>query len=140
VWDNGLEAAVCLVNRNDRLLTFAGAHLPLYVVHNGAVTMIKGHKVSIGYKRTDPHFTFTNQSVSLQEGMAFYLATDGFIDQAGGVRGFPFGGSRFTNLLQETSGQPFDRQQDILLQAFKTYKGDYEQRDDVTVVGFSISS
>ncbi len=136
--DDGLDAAICLVNPKARRLTFAGARLPLYVAHNGDIKVIKGDRQSIGYKRSNLDFIFTNHDLSLREGMGFYLATDGFRDQAGGKKGYSFGSRRFTKLLQKQSGQPFDRQQAALLQAFKTYQGHYEQRDDVTVVGFRV--
>ncbi len=137
--DDGLDAAICLVNPKSHRLTFAGARLPLYVVHNGDIKVIKGNRQSIGYKRSNLDFTFTTHDLSVREGVAFYLATDGFKDQTGGQKGFSFGSRRFAKLLQKHSGQPFDQQQAALLQAFNAYQGHYEQRDDVTVVGFRVS-
>ncbi len=68
--------------------------------------------------------------------MAFYLSTDGFVDQLGGERGFSFGRKRFENLLKDNYSKPFKTQGEMLVSAFNEYKGDNERQDDVTVVGF----
>jgi serine phosphatase RsbU (regulator of sigma subunit) len=136
--DDGLDAAICLVKPQEKRLIFAGAKLPLLYIHQGKVKEIKGNRHSIGYKRSDLHFTFTNHSVNIEEDMAFYLLTDGFTDQLGGERGRSFGKRRFKNLLRKHAGEPFETQRERLLQTFTEYKGNYERLDDVTVVGFAL--
>jgi len=137
--DDGLDAAVCLVNLKEQILNFAGAKLPLYISQNREITVVKGDKQSIGYKRSDIHFEFTDHIIKIEPEMRFYMATDGFADQAGGEKGFPFGSRRFVNLLQEHAEKPFETQKAVLLQIFDEYRGDYDHRDDVTVIGFGIS-
>ncbi|HHC24602.1 MAG TPA: response regulator [Desulfobacterales bacterium] len=139
--DDGLDATVCFVKQKERTLTFAGAKLPLFYVQNSEVTVIRGDKRSIGYKRSDPNFEFTNHTIPIEKGMSFYMATDGFWDQMKedetrrfGVR--IFGKKRFSKLLGKVSGLPFDEQQKRVLEAFYKYKGKNERQDDVTVVGF----
>jgi len=72
-------------------LIFAGARLPLFHVSDGEVNMIKGDRQSIGYKRSDLTFDFTNHTVSAEKGVSFYMSTDGFWDQLGGEKPFSFG-------------------------------------------------
>ena len=79
---------------------------------------------------------FTNHTVAIETGMVFYLATDGFVDQLGGSKNFPYGSKRFQNLLLENYQQPFEEQSQTLLTAFNKYKGGNERQDDLTVVGF----
>jgi serine phosphatase RsbU (regulator of sigma subunit) len=107
--------------------------------HQGEVKEIKGDRHSIGYKRSDLHFTFTNHPINIEEDMAFYLLTDGFTDQLGGERGRSFGKKRFKHLLRKHSGETFEIQCERLLQAFTEYKGGRERLDDVTVVGFTLN-
>jgi len=134
--DEGLDAAICLVKPHEQRLTFAGAKLPLYYIHNDKLTVIKGDKKSLGYKKSDLNFTFTNHTVNIEEGMSCYLSTDGFLDQLGGPKRFSFGNKRFKNLLLENCHYTFDKQSEQLLQVFNEYKGDNDRQDDVTVVGF----
>ena len=134
--DDGLDAAICLVKPHEKTLTFAGAKLPLYSINNEQLKVIKGDKQSLGYKKSDLSFTFTTHTVKIEQGMSCYLTTDGFIDQLGGPKRFPFGNKRFKNLLMENCHHTFDEQSERLLQAFNEYKGDNDRQDDVTVVGF----
>ncbi|MCP4112468.1 MAG: AAA family ATPase [Desulfobacteraceae bacterium] len=136
--DDGLEAAVCFVKPGDRILTFAGAGLPLYYVRNNEITVLKGDSQNIGYKRSDINFSFNNHIVILGKGMTFYMSTDGYKDQLGGIRRRRFGINRFEELLKKNSGESFDRQRDSLIQTLNEYKGEYSQTDDVAVAGFCI--
>ncbi len=136
--DDGLDAAICLVKPHEKRLIFAGAKLPLYYIDNDKLTVIKGDKQSLGYKKSDLNFTFTNHTIDVKEGLSCYLSTDGFLDQLGGPKRFPLGNKRFKKLLLETCHDTFDEQSEQLLQAFNEYKGDNERQDDVTVVGFGL--
>ncbi|MDM8551978.1 SpoIIE family protein phosphatase [Desulfobacterales bacterium HSG2] len=139
--DDGLDAAICFVRLKDTYFSdfdmiFAGAKLPLAYVHNDEVHVIKGDRKSIGYKRSDLDFTFTNHKIRVEKGMSFYIYSDGFIDQLGGEKGRRFGSKRFRELLRVTSREPFEKQEAILLQAFNEHRGENERQDDLTVVGF----
>jgi phosphate-selective porin/CheY-like chemotaxis protein len=134
--DDGLDATICFVKQHEQRLIFAGAKLPLYYIHNDKLTVIKGDKQSLGYKKSDLNFTFTNHTVNLEEGMSFYLSTDGFLDQLGGPKRFRFANKRFKNMLLENHHYTFEEQSERFLQAFNEYKGDNDRQDDVTVVGF----
>jgi serine phosphatase RsbU (regulator of sigma subunit) len=137
--DDGLDAAVCLVEPKARRLIFAGARLPLWYISQDDVKEIKGDRHSIGYKRSDLHFHFTNHPLTFEHGMRCYLSTDGFIDQIGGKRHKSFGKTRFKNLLRQSGKESFEKQREQLLQAFTEYQGQHEQLDDVTVVGFAVT-
>jgi len=134
--DDGLDAAICLVKPHEKRLTFAGAKLPLYYIHNDKLTVIKGDKKSLGYKKSDLNFTFTNHTVNIEGGMSCYLSSDGFLEQRGGPKRLIFATKRFKKLLLENYHDNFDEQEKRLLQAFNEYKGDNDRQDDVTVVGF----
>ncbi len=135
-FDNGLDAAICWVNPSEKILTFAGAKLPLYYIHNEQMIIIPGDKQSLGYKRADLDFTFSTHTVKIEEGMSFYMSTDGLLDQPGGSEHFPFGTKRFRNVLMENHRYSFSEQSERLLKIFNEYRGESERLDDVTVVGF----
>ncbi len=144
--DDGLDAAICVVRLKESYLTsfdliFAGARMPLYYTLNNEITTIRGDKKSLGYKKSDLDFDFTNHTVTVEKGMRFYMATDGLQDQLGkdetsrfGAR--CFGKKRFKELLRKNSYLPFEEQQEAILRAFDEYKGENERQDDVTLVGF----
>lgn len=136
--DDGLDAAICLISPKEQILHFASARLPLFVVQNNHVRQLKGDRQSLGYKRSRLNFQFTEQTIKIAPDMAFYLVTDGFMDQLGGKMNRRFGSGRFKKLLSEYHQKPYDQQQALFLQAFQEYKGERETQDDVTVVGFRL--
>ena len=136
--NDGLDASVCYVNTIDKTLTYAGSNLPLTYLKNGDMTTIKGDRQSIGYKKSDLNFKFTNHQVDIQKGMTVYLYTDGIIDQLGGEKRFSFGKKQFNSLLLENSGLSLNEQKAEIIRAFEEYKGDNERQDDVTAFGFRI--
>ena len=140
--DDGLDATVCLISGlssgapDNAQLIFAGAKLPLLHIYDDEIIVVKGDRQSIGYKRSDLEFEFTNHIINIKEGMSFYLFSDGFADQLDEKDERRFGNRRFKNLLKEVMHLPFEKRREILLDAFHTYKGTNEMQDDVTVVGF----
>ncbi len=147
VSDDGMDAALCIINMKEKVLTFAGARLPLFYCRNGCLQVIKGDRQSIGYKqskRSDIAFDFTNHQIQIEKGMSFYMATDGFEDQLGGSEQSQFalsrfGSRRFISLLGEISNLNFETQEAGLIEAFEAHKGNNNRQDDVTVLGFGIS-
>ncbi|MCK5876683.1 MAG: response regulator, partial [Candidatus Marithrix sp.] len=136
--DDGLDAAVCLIDFKQQNLTFAGAKLALYYVKNDQIKTIKGDKESLGYKKAKVDFPFASHDIALKTGMSFYLSTDGFIDQIGGPKHFPLGNKRFKNILLQINQLDFSIQQKELFNQLDKYKGENEQLDDITIVGFVV--
>jgi serine phosphatase RsbU (regulator of sigma subunit) len=136
--DDGLDAAICFIRPGAGTLTFAGAKLSLFYVYENELTVIKGDRKSLGYKKSDLAFNFNNYKLSLKEGMSFYLTTDGFADQLGGTHRRRFGIRSFQELLTEHSSLPLEKQRGTLLEAFYGHKGENDRQDDVTVVGFRL--
>jgi len=116
-------------------LIFAGAKLSLFYVCNGEVTVIAGDRQSIGYKRSDLNFNFSDHKIRIEKGTVFYMASDGFIDQLG-ADNRRFGSRRFRELLKRIAHLPFEKQREILLEAYETHRGMKQRQDDVTVAGF----
>jgi len=136
--DDGLDIALCRVEPDRGRILFAGARLGLYLAANGMVTEIHGDRQSLGYRNSDPDFSYSLQEIALRPDMAVYLATDGLWGQAGGDKGLPFGKSRFKAVLATNHSRPFGEQRKALLAALAQYKGEQEQRDDITVLGFRL--
>lgn len=73
---------------------------------------------SIGYKRSELSFGYTNYQLEIQDGMRFYFSTDGFLDQRGGSKGLSLGQRRFSELLKAQHEYIFPEQYNNLWQAF----------------------
>ena len=133
--DDGLEAGVCFINPSKREMTYAGARFSLW--KSGAdVTEIKGDRQGLGYRRFPREAAFTDLRIPLDGADAFYLTTDGLIDQIGGSEGRSFGKRRFRELLEHNQGAPMQEQSVFLRQNFNEFQGKEKRRDDITVLGF----
>ena len=134
--DDGLEAGVCFVNPDRRKMTFAGARFSLWKSNEKGVIEIKGDRKGLGYRRYPRETTFTDITLSYKETDAFYMTTDGLIDQIGGPRGRSFGKYRFQQLLRKYQGHPMQIQAEAVREELAKYQGDQIRRDDLTVLGF----
>ena len=138
-FENGLDAGVCHWTWGESVLHFAGARIDLYYQDPATpITLIRGHRASLGYPHTNPDWTaFGLEVIEQRPGRNFYLTTDGPLDQAGGPKGHGFGRRRFQEVLQQGNGQSLPAQQAALEQALAAWQGEQPQRDDITVIGFA---
>ncbi|MBU0994400.1 MAG: SpoIIE family protein phosphatase [Proteobacteria bacterium] len=134
--DDGLDAAVCFVNTKQRTLSYAGSRLPLYYTKGNTLNIIKGDKMSIGYKKSSADFSFKRHDIPIEDGASFYLATDGYVDQLGGPNRRRLGSKVFKDLLVEFNQHSFEEQGKQLLEVFSAHKMENEQQDDITIIGF----
>jgi serine phosphatase RsbU (regulator of sigma subunit) len=135
--DDGLDIGICRIDNNKRLI-FAGAKLPLYINRGNQVSIIKGDNRSVGYRRSKSDLKFTNHSWDIQAGDIFYLTTDGYIDQNGGEKDYPFGRKKLLQAIVEQGTKNLPQQEQAFEKVLSDYMGNETQRDDVTMVGFSL--
>ncbi len=136
--DDGMDCALCHVDRRSGRLTYAGANMPLYVMDGDGVEVVKGDRCGLGYVRSSRDFEFTDRVFGIGKGMRFYLASDGLVDQAGGERGFPFGRTRFVEFIDRERTTPIAAQGTDLVEELLQYQGAQKRRDDITVIGFEL--
>ena len=134
--DDGLEAGICFINPKKQQMTFAGARFSLWRANQKGVIEIKGDREGLGYRRYPPSTNFSDYTFSFDGRDAFYLTTDGLIDQIGGPRGRSFGKRRFQELLRKLRETPMSEQEQLLRKAFEKHQGEQMRRDDLTVLGF----
>ena len=81
---------------------------------------------------------FTNHKIQLQKGDQLYLFSDGFADQFGGPKNKKFKYKPFKQLLVNNCQLSMAEQKAALEKTFTEWKGNYEQVDDITVLGIKI--
>ena len=136
--NDGMDAAVCKIDLEKQQLSFSGAGLALIHTIGNETCLIKGDRESLGYKRSNLDYQFKEHIIDIEPGKAFYLFTDGMVDQVGGDRGICFGKKRFQNILNQNLTRTFEEQKKTLVQEFNIYRNQHEVRDDVTVVGIGL--
>jgi ABC-type amino acid transport substrate-binding protein/serine phosphatase RsbU (regulator of sigma subunit) len=134
----GFDGAILYYNKKEKIIKFAGAETPLFYVEDGELKMIKGDRYSVGYKKCSMDYNYKEHIIDVKEGMQFYLTTDGYLDQNGGEKSFPFGKKRFKNIIKELHMETMPDQQEVFLNKLDSYQGDEETNDDVTLIGVKI--
>jgi len=137
-WDGG----IIYYNKRMQILKFAGAETPLfYIDENEEFQIIKGNRYSVGYKKCDMNYEYKETVINVKEGMKFYCTTDGYLDQNGGVKDFPFGKKRFTNIIKEHYKEPMSKLQTIFMTKMMDYEAmvsNNDRNDDMTLIAFEI--
>ncbi|NFV82280.1 SpoIIE family protein phosphatase [Magnetospirillum aberrantis SpK] len=136
VSNDGLDAGICVLDRDRGTITFAGANLPLLVAEDGAFHLLRGDRMSLGYLDSPEDYRFTAREMPFRKGNAFYLFTDGVTDQVGSEVRQLFGRKRLQQVLTEVADRPLNEQMDVLFQRLAQWRGDERRRDDMTFLAF----
>jgi len=131
---DGMDMALCNYDPERRVLEYAGANSPLYVVRGGEVLRFQPDKRPIGSFDLEGQ-EFTDHRILLEQGDMVYIFSDGYADQFGGPKGKKFLYKRFRDLLLEISRFPAESQSGMLEEAFRGWRGIHEQVDDILVIG-----
>lgn len=147
---DGMDITLCVWNKLDNTLEFAGANNPLWILRSvspleeggsrtGDVELIeyKADKMPIG-SYTETLRPFKSETIQLEKGDIMYLITDGFADQFGGPKGKKFKYRPLMDLLLQNSSAPMAEQKMILENAIEQWKEGYEQIDDVSLIGVRV--
>jgi serine phosphatase RsbU (regulator of sigma subunit) len=152
---DGMDMTIAIINKEKRLLQFAGANNPLFLIRNNKYITdtepgleptlegngfqlfeIKGDRQPIGLHWEETNFT--NHRINLTNHDTVYVFTDGFIDQFGGEHRKKYKVNRFKELLLFFQNESMGTQNQLLENEFDSWRGDIEQIDDVCVIGVRI--
>jgi len=134
---DGMDIALCVIDYDEMKMQYAGAHNPLYFIHDGELIQFRGDRMPIGYQLREKE-TFTNNLIDLHKGDVFYIFSDGYIDQFGGDNNNKYSSKAFKKLLTEIHKKPMSEQRILLEQHFELWRGNQSQIDDVLVIGGKI--
>jgi serine phosphatase RsbU (regulator of sigma subunit) len=131
---DGMDISLCSYDIKKNKLQYAGANLGAYVLRNGELTELKGNKQPIGIHVGEKQ-PFTTKEMVLEKNDYVYLTSDGYADQFGGGKGKKFKSSNFEKLLGMICSKTITEQYNEMDHVFNEWKGDFEQLDDVCVIG-----
>lgn len=154
---DGMDLALCVWEKNNNVLHFAGANNPLYLIRkrenvtshefrryidlpkeNNVLYEVPPNKMPIGsYEGNES--SFKSIRLQLHFGDTLIMPTDGYADQFGGERGKKFKSRPFKEFLLKLQDNPISEQTPLIEEHFNTWKGSHEQLDDVCIVGIRIS-
>jgi len=138
---DGMDISLARLNLVTKELMWAGANNPLWITsvvnqNEHKLIEVPAHKQPIGFY---PTLTpYPNHVIQLKKGDTFYLFTDGYADQFGGEKGKKLKYKVIKELLLNAANESMEKQKNTLLEYFIKWKGNYEQTDDVCIIGINI--
>ncbi len=152
--NDGMDASLCSLNRVTNVLQYSGANNSIYIVRKSdkVIVDVNGDPVAVKQLdslrelkatrrpigKTDNPIPFVNYTVQLEEGDSVYLFTDGFPDQFGGEKGKKYMYKAFKRFLITLQDIPITEQGAALRKEYQKWVGNYEQVDDICVIGVKI--
>jgi len=134
---DGMDMALCIIDKDTNMLEFAGANNPAYIIRNNEIIELEADKMPIGIYHIEDK-SFKNQSFQLIENDRIYLFSDGYVDQFGGEKKRKFLKKNFKDLLLEVNELEMTQQLEILDKTHLEWRGENNQTDDILVVGIKI--
>lgn len=134
---DGMDIALCKINKTSLELTFAGANNSLHIIRSNKIIELKGDKQPIGIYHNNKN-QFTQQRIELYKNDTIYMFTDGYPDQFGGPFGKKYKYKQLEGLLLSIHNKEMDEQQKILHSTYERWKGALEQVDDICILGIKI--
>ena len=131
---DGMDIALCILHKKKKILEYAGAYNPLYIIKDGELQEYKADRMPIGIY-LDEKSGFTNHKIKIKKGDVIYIFSDGYADQFGGPAQTKFKTVNMKKLLLEIYDKPMNKQKQILEDRFNKWKGKLNQIDDIIFIG-----
>lgn len=135
---DGMDIALCSIDRNNKKMEFAGANRHLIYFRDKELELIKGNKFGIGGLHDESVINFTNNKIDYDEGDIIYMCTDGYADQFGGIKGKRMMTRNLFKILEKSLSFGVNDQEQLLNHWLDKWKGNYEQTDDILLVGIQL--
>jgi len=135
---DGMDIALCSIDRQNRELEFAGANRHLIYFRDKSLEMVKGNKLGIGGLHDEHMIRFTNHKINYDEGDIIYMCTDGYADQFGGSKGKRMMTRNMIKILEKSLSFGVNEQEQLLNHWLDKWQGSYEQTDDILLIGIQL--
>ena len=141
---DGMDIALCKINKTKKQVEFSGAHRPLYYLRDGKLTEYRGNKKSIGgiptrSKSNKVEKDFQNFIIDYVSGDRLFIFSDGLPDQVGGDKARKYQAVRMRDNIVETQHTPMSNVSKFFAKDFYDWMGDNKQIDDVLFIGIELT-
>jgi len=134
---DGMDIGLVKIKPKEKLIQYAGAHRPLYLLRDGELTEFKGDRKAIGGipHRKKPEKDFTNYQIDIKKGDKIFFFSDGLPDQLGGPQRKKYSPRRIREAIVENKDFTMAQYGNYFNKDFTTWMGDNKQIDDVLLIG-----
>ncbi|TAD97526.1 MAG: serine/threonine protein kinase, partial [Bacteroidetes bacterium] len=135
---DGMDIAICVIDTEQHFLEYSGAMNPLYYIQNNELNIIRGTRLPIGGAQKEGKRVFEKHTIDLNLPTTFYIFSDGYQDQFGGIEGRKLMSKKFREVLISIQDLKMTQQKEFLEDYFAKWKGNHEQIDDILVIGIRL--
>jgi serine phosphatase RsbU (regulator of sigma subunit) len=133
--NDGMDMAICCIDKKNKQIIFSGAHRPLFYRRNGEITVYSGDKFPIGGMHYKNKNSFTDETINFKEGDSIFLFTDGLPDQTGGPEKKKLMSKNVKTFFEERSSMDLQDLKNELTDYLSAWKGNNKQVDDILIIG-----
>jgi phosphoserine phosphatase RsbU/P len=139
-YQDGIDIAFVCVDKENKIIHFSGCKRPLllYRKKDKQIIEYKGEPYLIGGVDSRVTKTFKSQDIPYKTGDIIYMFTDGYVDQFGGEENKKLMKDKFIELLLSFKHLGLYYQGQLLEQKIIRWRGEFEQTDDILVVGVKL--
>jgi sigma-B regulation protein RsbU (phosphoserine phosphatase) len=135
---DGMDISLCAIDRQAQTMEFAGANRHLIYFRDKELEMVRGNKFGIGGLHDESAIEFTNHKISYDSGDVIYMCTDGYADQFGGTKGKRMMTRNMIKILEKSLSFGVNEQEQLLNHWLDKWQGNYEQTDDILLIGIQL--
>ena len=137
---DGMDISLCVINKSENVICFAGARNPLVSIKDNQILEYPASRFSIGGFLKTENIAFEDTFIEVNPQTSYYMYSDGYQDQFGGKSNKKFMRKNLKNLLLSIHELPFQEQKNILENTITEWMqtANSPQIDDILVMGFRI--
>lgn len=136
---DGMDISICMIINESKEIQVSGANNGIYYIRNGVLEQVRANKNSVGIQPMGKTAKFENFIMPYQKGDKFYMFSDGFAGQFGGLNSNEkMKYNRFRECLINHSQHDMTAQKEALFKMLKDFQQSTEQTDDILVMGFEL--
>jgi serine phosphatase RsbU (regulator of sigma subunit) len=137
---DGLDIALCIVDKSKMTMMYAGAYNPVYQIRKGEFTKLSVDKIPIHLFTKHTGKKFTNHEIKIEKDDIYYMFSDGYASQFGGTKGGKFMRKNLQELILSIQHLTMSEQREIFNNSIEEWKNAFgeEQTDDILILGFKI--
>ncbi len=137
---DGMDLALCKIDKEKKTIQFAGAHNPLYLLRKGELIEYKGSRKGIGGKPLlkKKEKEFENHEIPYEDGDKIFIFSDGLPDQLGGEKRRKYQTKRIKEALTESPDYTMAHFSRHFSSSFYEWMGEEKQVDDVLLIGIEL--
>lgn len=139
-YHDSIDLAMISIDKENKKIYFCGCKRSLlfFIKKEKTIMTYKGEPYLIGGVNDRIIKTFKTQEIDYEDGDIIYMYTDGYVDQFGGDDNKKMMKDRFINLLLSFQHLELEYQCQLLEQKLIKWQGEFEQTDDILVVGIKL--